>query len=206
MKKITSLIPILIVILIIVVIVQNFTMSKQTPATIKIDGRKYNIVKEVIDTVEVEKIKEVRKGKDTVYLDTTIYVRVPVGIDTLSVIRDYFAKRVYKDTLFLPDSLGFVYIVDTITKNSVESRFFRARVKERVITDTKIVKDPPRDQLFIGLNSQFGGGSFVTSVGGSLIYKSKNDKLYQLGGGITNNNLKPYVNGGIYWKIKLKKD
>lgn len=206
MKKITSLIPILIVILIIVVIVQNFTMSKQTPATIKIDGRKYNIVKEVIDTVEVEKIKEVRKGKDTVYLDTTIYVRVPVGIDTLSVIRDYFAKRVYKDTLFLPDSLGFVYIVDTITKNSVESRFFRARVKERVITDTKIVKDPPRDQLFVGLNSQFGGGSFVTSVGGSLIYKSKNDKLYQLGGGITNNNLKPYVNGGIYWKIKLKKD
>jgi hypothetical protein len=206
MKKITSLLPILIIILIVIVIFQNFTMTKSTPATIKIDGRKYNIIKEVIDTVDVEKVKYIKKGKDTVYLDTIIYIRVPVNIDTLAIIKDYFAKRVYKDTLFLPDSLGFVSIVDTITKNSIESRIFNAKVKERIIRDTKIVKDPPKNQLFVGLNSQFGGGSFVTGIGGSLIFKSKDDKLYQLGTGITNNNLKPYINGGIYWKIKLKKD
>ena len=207
MKKITDLLPIVILLLIVVVIIQNFTTKKDTttPATIKIDGRKYNIVKQVIDTFEVEKVKYVTKGKDTVYLDTIIYVRVPVGIDTLSVLKDYFSKRVYKDTLILPDSTGLVFVIDTITKNKLNHRIYEARVKQKVIRETTIVKDPPKDQLFVGLNSQFGGGSFVTSVGGGLIYKTKNDKIYQLGGGITNNNLKPYVSGGIYWKLKLKK-
>ena len=207
MKKITDLLPILILLLLIVVVVQNFTTKKTepSPATIKIDGRKYNIVKQIIDTVEIEKIKYVKKGKDTVYLDTIIYIRVPVGIDTISVIRDYFSKRVYKDTIQLPDSMGIVLLTDTITKNRLSNRIYEAKVKQKIIRETTIVKDPPKDQLFVGLNSQFGGGSFVTGVGGGLIYKTKNDKIYQLGGGITNNNLKPYVNGGIYWKLKLKK-
>jgi hypothetical protein len=50
-------------------------------------------------------------------------------------------------------------------------------------------------------------------MGMGVILKTKKDHLYQVGIGVANRTVdgvsgefKPYIGGGVYWKIKLKKD
>jgi hypothetical protein len=178
--------------------------------TITIDGKKYEIIKHEIDTVEIEKTKTVyKKGKD-IYHDTTIYVKLPSEpIDTTYILKNFYAKNVYKDTLHLVDSLGYVTVVDTISKNTILNRMYDYKVKERKVTDKKIVKELPRNQVYYGAMMGFNSGQFLNSVGGALILKTKKDKMYQLGVGVmkfpTDDAPHPFINSGIYWKVKLKK-
>ena len=203
MKKLITLPNLLILILVGIIVFDRCSPSKK-PEIIKIDGKPYELIKWKIDTQEVEKKIIVKKPGDTIYKDTTIYVEVPQKVDTGKILKQFFAKNVYRDTLKLPDSLGFVSMLYTISQNKILYRTFSAEVKERIITDTKIVKDLPKTQVYLGVNSQFSKPSFVNSVGGSILLKTKRDKIFQLGGGVTSDNLSPYINGGIYWKIKFK--
>jgi hypothetical protein len=48
----------------------------------------------------------------------------------------------------------------------------------------------------------------VNSVGVGAIFKTKRDRIFQLNTGIANSitgETQPYVGGGIYWKLKLRK-
>src|SRR6056300_473502 len=75
-------------------------------------------------------ITKIETKWDTVKFDSLVYVpkyRVRVDtvhdttlkdIDTLSVLKDYYAKYFYTDTLDL-DSLGNIIINDTISQNSI---------------------------------------------------------------------------------------
>lgn len=182
--------------------------------TIKVDGKKYELVKHIIDTQEVVKYKvKYKQGKD-IYHDTTIYVQIPVDkpVDTLSILKDFFAKNVYNDTLFLPDNLGTVLLFDTISKNKIEGRRFIANVKQRIITDTKIVKELPKTKVFVGVEGGFNKADVVSHLGTGVMINTKNDKLFHLGVGVanrtidgTNGKFSPYVGAGVYWKIRLKK-
>ena len=49
-------------------------------------------------------------------------------------------------------------------------------------------------------------------MGIGLLFKTKDEKIYKVGVGVsntvidgTNGTLTPYIGGGVYWKIKLKK-
>ena len=68
---------------------------------IKVDGKKYELLKHTIDTVTVIKTKvEYRPGK-TIFKDPPIYITPPTQIDSLAVVKEYYSKIVYKDTLNL---------------------------------------------------------------------------------------------------------
>ena len=182
--------------------------------TTVVDGKRYEIIKEIHDTTELEKIKTLwKKGVDIVHTtivhDTTIKL---VNIDTAALLHDYFAKNIYNDTLRLPDSLGFVFLSDTITKNKIEGRKFTAKVKERVINNTTIVKELPKTKMFYGLEGGFNKADVISHLGMGLLINTKSDKIYHLGIGVANRTtdgtsgkLSPYIGGGVYWKIRLKK-
>jgi hypothetical protein len=203
MKKLLTLPNILIVILIGIIVFDKCTPGKK-PEIIKVDGKPYEVLKWEIDTQYVSKKVVVTKPGETIIKDTTIYVEVPQKVDTSEILKDFYSKNVYKDTLNLPDSLGFVSLSDTIYQNKILFRSFSADVREKIITDTKIVKELPKTQVYLGFNTQLSQPEFVNSIGGSILLKTKKDKVFQLGAGVTSNNLSPYVNGGIYWKIKFK--
>jgi hypothetical protein len=202
--------------LVVFVLLQYFNPGGVIPSgkKIKIDGKKYEIIKHTIDTFEVEKIKTVyKKGKDifheVILHDTTVRL---VNVDTAALLADYFAKVVYKDTLRLPDSLGTIALIDTISKNKIQGRFWDAKVKERLVKETMIVKEPAKAQLYYGINAGFDKKDYVSAVGAGVILKTKKDKLYQVNIGVnnrttdgTNGSFSPYVGAGAYWKIKLKK-
>ena len=202
MKNFITLPNILILILVGIIVFDRCNPSK--PEIIKIDGKPYEVIKWKVDTQYFPKKIIINKPGEVIIKDTTIYVEVPQKVDTGKILKNFYSKNVYKDTLKLPDSLGYVSLSDTISQNKILFRSFSADVRQKVITDTKIVKDLPKTQVYLGFNSQFSKPDFVNSVGGSILLKTKNDKIFQLGAGVTSQNLSPYINGGIYWKVKFK--
>jgi len=217
MKKFINLKNITIIVLIVIILLEYFNPGGKMPGrTIKIDGKKYEVIKHEIDTVEVEKVKVVtKKGKDIIHevidVDTMILTQLK-DVDSAAILKDYLAKIIYKDTLHLPDSLGTIALTDTITKNRILGRTFNAKVKQREIKETMIVKELPKTQVYYGFTGGFNKTDVVSNVGTGLLIKTKKDKIYQLGIGVankvadgSNGKLTPFIGGGIYWKIKIKK-
>jgi hypothetical protein len=218
MKKLLNFKNIAIAAFIIYVLLQWFNPGGVMPGgrTIRIDGKKYEVLKHTIDTIEVEKVKVVtKKGEDIVHevIDVdTLVLKELVNVDSAAILRDYLAKVVYKDTLILDGGLGTIALTDTITKNRILGRTWDAKVKERIIKEEMIVKEPARNQVYYGLNAGFNKEDYVSAVGAGLILKTKKDKIYNFNIGVnnrttdgTNGGFSPYVGFGTYWKIKVKK-
>ena len=215
MKKFLNLKNIAIALLILVVVFQKCGGNKtKTGEIVKIDGKKYELIKHEIDTFEIIKTKVVTKKGEDIYHETIVEkeVIIPTIVDTQALLQDFFAKNIYKDTLQLPDSLGTVALLDTITQNKILGRTFNASVKQRTIKETMIVKELPKTQVYYGLTGGFNKEDVVSNVGAGLLIKTKKDKIYNLGIGVanrvtdgTNGTLSPYIGAGVYWKIKFKK-
>jgi hypothetical protein len=215
MKKFLNFKNIVIAALIIFVLLEWFNPGGVMPGKkVFIAGKAYEVIKHEIDTVDIVKTKIVTKKGDDIYHETIVEkeVIIPAIIDTAALLKDYYSKVLYKDVLVLPDSLGTVAVTDTISQNKILGRTFNANVKQRTIKETTIVKELPKTKVFYGLEGGFNKVDFVSSVGAGVLINTKKDKIYQLGLGVTNQttdgtngSFSPYVRGGVYWKIKLKK-
>ena len=202
-----------ILVLIAVVVFQQCGGNKKgTGEIVKVDGKKYELIKHEIDTFEIVKTKVVTKKGEDIYHETIKEVNIPAIVDTQALLHDYFAKNIYKDTLQLPDSLGTVSLIDTITQNKILGRTFNASVKQRTIKETTIVKELPKTKVFYGLEGGFNKADVVSHLGLGVLINTKQDKMFHLGVGVANRTtdgtsgaLAPYIGGGVYWKLKLKK-
>jgi hypothetical protein len=197
----------LIAVLIIVILLLKMCTPKPTPnpgEIIKIDGKKYEVIKRIRDTQYITKTHTIYKPGETIYVEKPIYVDVPSDVDTGEILKDYFAKYTYKDTIKLEDSLGTVQITDTIQKNKIVSRTFKSNINQVHVRDSIIVKELPKPQLYvggiIGADRKVGFNYF----GPTFVLKTKSDNMYSLGVGL-NNNFTTSIQAGVYWKIKLKK-
>ena len=215
MKKFLNLKNIAIAVLVVIVLLEYFNPGGKMPGrTVRIEGKKYEVIKHDIDTFEVVKTKVVTKKGEDIYHETIVEkeVVIPAIVDTQALLKDYYSKVLYKDVLVLPDSLGTVSVTDTISQNKIWGRTFDAKVKERTIKETMIVKELPKTQVYYGFTGGFNKEDVVSNVGAGLLVKTKKDKIYQVGVGVanrvtdgTNGTLSPYIGGGVYWKLKLKK-
>jgi len=215
MKKLLNIKNIALLLLIAIVVFQQCGGNKKgTGEIVKVDGKKYELLKHEIDTIEVVKTKVVTKKGEDIYHETIVEkeVRVPVNVDTNAILKEYYTKVLYKDVLILPDSLGTVAVTDTISQNKIFGRTFNANVKQRVIKETTIVKELPKNQVYFGFGGQFNKVDFIGGLSTGVILKTKKDKIYQVNLGVTNSTIdgvngefKPYVGAGVYWKIRIKK-
>ena len=216
MKKFVNFKNIAIAALVIYILLQWFNPGGVMPGgrTIRIEGKKYEVIKHEIDTVDIVKTKVVTKKGEDIYHETIVEkeVFIPAVIDTAALLKDYYSKVLYKDVLVLPDSLGTVSVTDTISQNRILSRTFDAKVRERTIREELIVKEPAKNQVYYGLNAGFNKEDYVSAIGAGIILKTKKDKIYNLNIGVnnttidgTNGTLSPFIGFGTYWKIKLKK-
>ena len=215
MKKFLNIKNIAIAVLIAIVLLELWNPGGVMPGkTIRIEGKKYEVIKHEIDTIDIVKTKVVTKKGEDIYHETIVEKEelIPAIVDTAALLKDYYSKVLYKDVLVLPDSLGTVAVTDTISQNKILGRTFNASVKQRTIKETTIVKELPKTKVFYGFEGGFNKQDVVSHVGMGLILNTKSDKIYQLGLGVANRvvdgtsgSLTPYINGGVYWKIRLKK-
>jgi hypothetical protein len=208
MTKIFSFANILIIGLITFIVFKQCSSEDKEIKTINVDGKKYELLKHKIDTFVVEHTQiKYRKGKDIPYeviVEKEKKVEVPVYIkaDTERILKDYHAKILYKDKLVLDNELGTIEITDTISMNKIIGRKWNAQVRERTVTDTKIVKELPKNQVYIGAQGAIGNS--IVMVGPQITLKTKKDNLYGVNLFLDANGNK-YYGASIGWKIRFKK-
>ena len=156
-------------------------------------------------------ITKIETKWDTLTLDSLVYVpkwntkneledelaSIMQDIDTVSILKDYYSKYFYSDTIDL-DSFGSIVINDTITKNSIITR----KVKPSLyIPTTTITRDSliTKRELYYGLGLAANKQQF-SYVGGELLYRSRNKKIIGIGLGV-NNQLQPVISARMMWKF-----
>ena len=166
------------------------------------------------DTIPVEVEVEVPfpiKGDD-VYHDTTIYVPTYVQVDTAAILQKYYVTNSFIDTIKLNNNQGFVYLNQDVYENKISSRKWSATIKPKIVREPAPEPPPIKNQVFFGINGALSREDWVNSLGMGIILKTKKDHLYQIGTGVANRTVdgvtgefRPFINGGVYWKIKVKK-
>ena len=146
------------------------------------------------DTVTISNLVYVPKWNTKTEI---IHDTILANIDTVSILKDYYAKYSYIDTINL-DTLGYITINDTITRNSI---LFRNVQPNLFIPTTTIT-----NTVYINKREFFGGvsvGSTPTAIqnlNGEILFVNKKRQAYGVGVGI-NNTFTPIYTFRMYWKI-----
>ncbi len=214
MKKIFDIRHIIIVILLLLAILEFINpkgiMPNRTIAvhdTVGIEVPVHDTIGvEVEVPVEVETIVEVEKPVPYAVHDT-----IQAVVDTNFIVNEYLnSKNVFTNVYKFDKGQGSISITDTISKNKIVGRKYTTKITP--IVDTLRIPEPFKRKVFFGLEGGFNQADFMNSVGAGLLINSKSNKIYNLGIGVnnttidgTNGQFTPYIKGGVYWKIKLKK-
>lgn len=204
MKKLFNNIQsVIIVVLIIIIILQQQCSGPS------IDFNLFGKKNKQPDAVEGTVITKIETKWDTVKFDSLIYIpkwRVRVDtvhdttlkdIDTLSVLKDYYAKYFYRDTLDL-DTLGNIIINDTISQNLIIFREINPNIyiPKKIITKDSLIS---KHEFYTGFGLA-GTKEQFNYIGAELLYRSKRKKVIGLGVGV-NQDLQPILTGRLFWKI-----
>jgi uncharacterized phage infection (PIP) family protein YhgE len=194
---------VIIVVLIIIIILQqqcsgpskglnlfNKNLKQPTP----IEGTVITKIETKWDTIKIDSLIYVPKWRTHII---TEYDTIPANIDTLSILKDYYTKYFYTDTLDL-DTLGNIVINDTISQNLITSRKIIPNI---YIPTTTIERDSliSKNEFYYGFGLA-GNRQQFNYIGGELLWRSKRKKVIGLGVGI-NQNLQPVLTGRLFWKI-----
>lgn len=203
------LIPFIVIIIAIAFAIGLLLRKKDTPSgkIESVNGTPHEIIKHEVDTLYLTKTKTKYLPGDSIYVETVVEKEIPVytymKVDTAAILKEFYSKYVYKDTLKLDDNLGYVAVTDTVTKNKILNRSWNYNVRERVLVDTKIVKELPKNELYIGATAGFNKTDIFHNVSAGFLYKTKRNDIYQLNAGVTRLS-RPFVSFGTYIKIGKK--
>ncbi len=214
MKKIFDIRYIIIVILLLLAILEFINpkgiMPNRTIAihdTVGIEVPVHDTIPQEVE-VEVEVPVEVQVEKPVPY---AVHDTIQAVVDTNLIVNQYLNSfNVFTNTYKFDKKQGSITITDTISKNKIVGRKYTTKITP--ITDTLYLPEPFKRKVFFGIEGGFNQADFMNSVGAGLLINSKSDKIYNLGIGVnnrttdgTNGEFTPYIRGGVYWKIKLKK-
>lgn len=216
MKKHLNVKNITIVILVILLFLAFLNPGGHLPTRTKYVPEIDSVQYVIHDTVSVDSLVEV-EIEVPVEVEVEKIVEVPVyqTIDTMEILKVHFAKVQHKDVLTLPNNQGTVTLIDTISMNSIVNRKFIADVKRMIVTDTVYTQIPRKTEAYLGIDAKFDKPNVVNIIGVSMLFKNKDDNhMYRLGVGVTNRvndqgtngSLTPFIGGGVYWKLKFKRN
>ena len=190
---------------------------------VNVDGKDYELIKQETDTIYVEKEVKVTKYVPKYITKEVIKeVEIPVDVDSLAIIKDYFSKVTVTDTLNLDydfpkdvtdslgnkpaSSLGYGILTDVISQNRIESREIDWFFKIPTVYNTTIVKELPKLEFYYGFGLGMDQTNGLNNFSGNLLVKTKKMNIYGLNIGMSNQLglYKPFVGGSMYWKIGKK--
>ncbi len=211
MKKIFDFRHIIIVILLILIGLMYINPKGILPNRKELVVKTDSIPFPVHDSIPFEVEVEIEVPVE-VEVEKLVEVPVQSKVDTAEILKIYYNKSIFDNTVKLSNNMGSVSIVDTISQNKIVGRGIKYDIKQKTKIDTVYQPEPRKTQLYVGIDAQFDKPNVVNIIGIGAVLKTKNERLYKLGAGVnnvvidgTNGKLTPYVGGGVYWPIKLKK-
>lgn len=149
------------------------------------------VIKTIHDTLPVE------------YYPHPMYDSLKVQYEELA--KDYLAKRIYADTLRIPQLKGLFIVNDTVKNNKLIGSSWTADYIIPTVTKTvTIIKHPePKRQFYVGggLSANLSGLGIAQA---GILYKDRKDKIFGAFVAVVPNGKISY---GVqsYWKISFKK-
>jgi hypothetical protein len=183
--------------------------TKTIKKIVKVDGQSLHPIHDTIPLevpVDVPVPYEVEKPIPYAVHDT-----IEAKVDTNFIINQYLnTKNIFTNTYKFDKQQGSITITDTISKNKLVGRKYITNITPKV--DTLEIPEPFRRKVYAGFEGGFNQADYVNFIGVGVMVNSKSNKIYNLGIGVnnkttdgTNGYLTPYIRGGVYWKIRLKK-
>jgi len=183
--------------------------TKTIKKIVKVDGQSLHPIHDTIPLevpVDVPVPYEVEKPIPYAVHDT-----IEAKVDTNFIINQYLnTKNIFTNTYKFDKQQGSITITDTISQNKLIGRKYISNITPKV--DTLEIPEPFRRKVYAGFEGGFNQADYVNFIGVGVMVNSKSNKIYNLGIGVnnkttdgTNGYLTPYIRGGVYWKIRLKK-
>ena len=155
------------------------------------------VITEVVtkwDTLKVTEKEYVPKYIRKTIIDIDTF---QAPIDTVSILKDYYAKYFYTDTIKI-DTLGTIVINDTVTRNLISMRDVQSNIFIPTTTITNTVYLYKRE--FYGGIAIGSTNQAVQNINGELLYINKKRDAYGFGVGL-NPQWQPVYTVRMYWKI-----
>lgn len=211
MRKHFNVKNIIIVILIILLFLTFFNPGGHIPMRNKYVPQIDSIPYAVHDTLLVESLVEVETPYE-VEVEKIVEVQIVQLVDTMEILKVFYNKNIQKNILNLPNNVGTITITDTISQNKVVGRSFDSKIKKQIVRDTLRLPEEKKNKVYFGFNTQVNNPNLVNALGVGFLYQTKEDKIFKIGIGVnnsvidgTNGTFVPYVDAGIYWKIKVRR-
>lgn len=204
LKKI-SISEIAVFILLIIILLQRCGRNPENPTVPQITRDTVWVHK---DSTILSKPQIIKTIPVNIYHDTTLREYLP-DTNYANLVKQYtelaekfLAMNIQADS-FKVDSIGHVYITDTVSHNLVKSRSFKYNLKYPQITTTITIPEPKRVQWYVGGFLQGEEEELIDQISAGLLIKNKKDQMF--GGHIgLNTSGKLQIGLSSYWKIKIK--
>jgi hypothetical protein len=211
MKKLFEYRNIIILILLIIVVLEYCNPKGIMPNRIEYTTILDSIPYPVHDTIPVEVEVEVEIPVE-VEVRVPFEVKVVQQVDTANILKDYYVKNTFSETLTLPNGTGTLVLNETVSQNKIIERdISNSKIKKQIVLDTLRIPEEPKNKFYYGFNLSTNREDFVNSLGMGVMMKTKSDKIYRIDLGLNNRvfdgtigKFSPYIGGGVYWKIKSK--
>lgn len=188
-------------IILLLVFILFFSRGKETIVTKTLKDTVW-VYKDSIIYTKPQVIKTVSvlyKDRPKEYLPDTNYASLVLQYNKL--VDKFLDSNIYQDSIKI-DSIGHVYVQDTVSNNLLKGRSYSYSLKYPIINT--YTPTPPKNQLYYG--GQISGNpiEIINNIQLGVLLKTKKDRIVGINAGINSQGTITY---GVssYWKFKLKK-
>lgn len=149
----------------------------------------------------IERIPYAYHDTDTRYSPDTNYAILVEQYHAL--VEELLAKHILVDTLRFGDSLGYVEIRDTVSRNSIVGRSYFSHLRMPSMTETVYQPMTPRGMLYLGGGMSWNGEHRLNQMSSGLLYQFKSDVILGASFGFNAQSGLSYGLQG-YWPLHRK--
>ena len=192
---------VVILVLVAVILLQKCNGNKVPTEKPSVKRDTIWVVKQNVIITKPTLVKTIPGKSGTDYIPDPNYAKLVLQYTKL--VEEHIALNVYKDTIKI-DSIGHVYINDTVSKNNIAYRKVAWDLKYPIITKTITLPPLKTNQIYYGGGLQGGQDQLINQFNVGVLLKTKTDQIYNVYTGLDTNG-QVQVGLQAYWKIKLRK-
>jgi hypothetical protein len=131
------------------------------------------------DTTYVYHTDTIRGENIPVPYGVPYYIEVPADVDTVFILKDYYARYYYHQVLLDNDTIGYIEVNDSVTQNKTVWRDWKYvnKTPTQIITNITTITDCKKWNM--GLGGFFGGNLERFDYGLGIIVTTNNRASYQ---------------------------
>ena len=188
-------------IILFLVFILFFIKGKETTVTKTLKDTVWQVKDSIIFTkpLVIKTISIKYKDRPKEYLPDTNYASLVLQYNKL--VDKFLDSNIYQDSIKI-DSIGHVYVKDTVSNNLLKGRSYSYSLKYPIINT--YTTSPPKNQLYYGGGVLGSPVEIINNIQLGVLLKTKRDRIVGINAGINSQGTITY---GVssYWKIKLKK-